>query len=211
MLHLLQMGPFKVLTTLLFQIQNSWQLSLLELFPAASLLLLEITLWLPPSTSSICISPLFNLVPSAKAAPPPTLAFKPFIPLRPILYLLPLLPHHRLFLLAVCLHLQLPLSPLTPSWFFNGMLVVSEPGALTFYTFFRPIPFTLFASRNPILTPFSFLKSLGFLLCVLIASTPTSHILSSDATHAGGGVIIFSRQGLSISDLSNSSLSSLDI
>ena len=33
MLHLLQMGPSKVLTTFLLQIQNSWQLSLLELAP----------------------------------------------------------------------------------------------------------------------------------------------------------------------------------
>ena len=33
MLHLLQMGSFKVPTTFPLQIQNSWQLSLLELFP----------------------------------------------------------------------------------------------------------------------------------------------------------------------------------
>ena len=33
MLHLLQMGPFKVLTTFPLQIQSSWQLSLLELLP----------------------------------------------------------------------------------------------------------------------------------------------------------------------------------
>ena len=37
-----------------------------------------------------------------------------------------------------------------------------------------------------------------------------SGILSSDATHASGGVIIFVRQGLSFSELSTTSLSSLD-
>ena len=37
-----------------------------------------------------------------------------------------------------------------------------------------------------------------------------SGILSSDATHASGGVVIFVRQGLSFSELSTSSLSSLD-
>ena len=37
-----------------------------------------------------------------------------------------------------------------------------------------------------------------------------SCILSSDATHASGGVIIFVRQGLSFSELSTTSLSSLD-
>ena len=37
-----------------------------------------------------------------------------------------------------------------------------------------------------------------------------SGILSPDATHASGGVVIFVRQGLSFSELSTSSLSSLD-
>ena len=39
---------------------------------------------------------------------------------------------------------------------------------------------------------------------------PRSGILSPDATHASGGVVIFVRQVLSFSELSNSSLSSLD-
>ena len=50
------------------------------------------------------------------------------------------------------------------------MLEVFEPGALNYFTFFRPILSTLSAFRNPILTPLSgFLDSL---LCVLIAPTP---------------------------------------
>ena len=43
--------------------------------------------------------------------------------------------------------LLLPLS--TPSGFFNGMVGVSEPGALNCFTLFRLIPLTLFVFRNP--------------------------------------------------------------
>ena len=86
------------------------------------------------------------------------------------------------------------------------MLEVFGPGALNYFTFFRPILLTLSVSRNPILThlPFS-----GFL------HSDRTHswfgILSPDAMHPSGGVvIIFVRQGLSFSELSISSLSSLD-
>ena len=81
----------------------------------------------------------------------PTLAFKPLILFPPTLYLLPLHPHHHLMLLAAgCFSLP-PASSfpsLTPSVFFNGILGVSEPGALNCNTLFRLIPFPLFASRN---------------------------------------------------------------
>ena len=40
--------------------------------------------------------------------------------------------------------------PLTLSGFFNGMLEVFEPGALNYFTFFRPILSILSAFRNPI-------------------------------------------------------------
>ena len=109
---------------------------------------------------------------SANAAPHSTLAFKSLIPLPPILYLFPLHPHHRLLLLAVSLHLLLSLPPLTPSGFLDGMLAVSEPGALSCYTFFCLIPLTLFISRNLILTHLPLSGSLDFLLCDLIAPTP---------------------------------------
>ena len=64
-----------------------------------------------------------------------------------------------------------PLLPLTLSGFFNGILEVSEPGALNYFIFYRPIQSILSASRNPILTLLlsGFLDSL---LCVLIAPTP---------------------------------------
>ena len=94
------------------------------------------------------------------------------IPLLPTLYLLPLHPHHCLVLLAVFLHLLLPL-PLTPSGFFNGMLEVSKPGALNFYTFFHVILLTLFLSRDLILTYLPLSRSLDSLLCDLITPTPS--------------------------------------
>ena len=80
----------------------------------------------------------------------PILAFKPIIPFPATLFLLPLHPHHRLMLPAVSLYLLLLLPLSTPSGFFNGMLGVSEPGALNCYTLFHLISLTLFVSRNPI-------------------------------------------------------------
>ena len=96
---------------------------------------------------------------------------KPPIPDQLILYLLPLLPHHRPLLLAIFLPLLPPLLPLTLSGFFNGMLEVSEPGALNYFIFYRPIQSILSASRNPILTHLPLSGFLDSLLCVLIAPT----------------------------------------
>ena len=62
--------------------------------------------------------------------------------------------------------------PLTLSGFFNGMLVVSMPGALNYFTFSRPILSTLSAYRNPILTPLPLSRFLESLFCALIAPTP---------------------------------------
>ena len=79
----------------------------------------------------------------------PILTFKPLIPFPPTLYLLPLHPHHCLMILAVSLYLLLLLPLSTPLGLFDGMLGVSEPGALNCYTLFRLIPLTSFVSRNP--------------------------------------------------------------
>ena len=88
------------------------------------------------------------------------------------------------------------------------MLEVFEPGALNYFTFFCPILSTLSAFRNSILTH---LPLSGFLDSLRSDCTHSrSGILSSDATHASGGVVIFVRQGLSFSELSTSSLSLLD-
>ena len=62
--------------------------------------------------------------------------------------------------------------PLTLSGFFKGMLEVSEPGALNYFTFSRPILLTLSVSKNPILIHLPLSKFLDSLLCVLIAPTP---------------------------------------
>ena len=117
---------------------------------------------------------------TGQCGPPPlmlrsrlTLVSKSLIPLRPILYLP---PHHHPLLLAVfcasCL-----LSSLTLSGFFNGMLEVSMPGALNYFTSFCPILSTLSASRNPILTHLPLSRFLDSLLCILIA--PTSSLAFS--------------------------------
>ena len=81
------------------------------------------------------------------------------------------------------------------------------PGALNYFTFSRPIQSPLSASRNPILT---FLPLSGFSALRSDRTHSRSGILSPGATHASGGVVIFVRQGLSFSELSTSSLSSLD-
>ena len=176
MLHLLQMIRFKVLNTLLLYIQNSWQLSLLELPPSC----------VPASsgdptptntvTSSSDSSGLYTCTvqsgPSANAALPPYPRPHTFYPPATHFVNLPLHSHHRLMLLVVPLHFLLPLSPLTPSGFFNVMLGVSEPGALNFYTLFCLIPLTLSVSRNLTLTHLSFSGSLDSLLCNLIPPTP---------------------------------------
>ena len=131
----------------------------------------------------------------------PTLVFQLLIPRRPILYLLYLHPHHCPLLLAVLLCL---LSPLILPGFSNGMLEVFEPGALNYFTFFRPILLILSVSRNLILThlPLSeFMDSALRSDC----THSRSGILSPDATHASGGVIIFGRQSLSFFELSTSS------
>ena len=127
----------------------------------------------PPRTPPTHTPPLYNLAPPllmlhSRITP----VSKPPIPHLPILYLLPLLLHHRPLLLAILLPLLLPLLPLTLSGFFNGMLEVFEPGALNYFICYRPIQSTLSASRNPILTPLPLSGFLDSLLCVLITPTP---------------------------------------
>ena len=128
MLHMLHLGSFKVLTTLLFWSQNSWQLSLLEL---PSLLLLEIPHVTSSSDSSSWYTSTAQFGPSG-----PLLVMQPLRPIlafKPLIFFLPTLkfPHCTLatalcsWLLAVSLYLLLPLPFLTPSGFFNGMLGVS--------------------------------------------------------------------------------------
>ena len=140
----------------------------------------------------------------------PTLVSQPLIPHLPILYLLPLPPHHHPLLLAVLLCLLLHLLHLTLSGFFNGMLGVFEPGTLNYFTFFRPVLSTLSASRNPILTHLSSFRIPGFSALRSDRTHSRSGILSPDGMHTSGGVITFVMQGLFFSELSTSFLSLLD-
>ena len=167
MLHLLQMGPSKVLTTFPFQIQSSWKLSLLELPPCRNTvtpssdsydMYTSTVQYAPPPSANAALSPHPRLqtsyppsahfISSSSAPSPPSLA--PGCPSAP------------------------PASspPLTLSGFFNGMLEVFEPGALNYFTFSRPTLSTLSASRNPILTHLPLSGFLDSLLCALIAPTP---------------------------------------
>ena len=102
----------------------------------------------------------------------PTLTFRLLILFPPTLYLLPLHPHHRLMVLAVFLYLLLLFPSLTLLGFFNGMLGVSEPGELNYYTLFRLIPLTIFISRNLTSIYLLLSGSLDSLLCNPMAPTP---------------------------------------
>ena len=88
--------------------------------------------------------------------------------------------------------------PLTLSEFFNGMLEVFEPGALNYFTCFRPILSTLSAFRNPILTPLPLSGFLGSLLCALIAPTaglafspPILRTLAAALSFSSGNAYLF--------------------
>ena len=108
MLHLLQMGPSKVLTTFPLQIPSSWQLSLLELPPCCHPTRNTVT---PSSDSSdMYTSTVQSSLSSANAALPPHPRLQISYFHRPILYL-PLPHHHRPLLLAVLLRLLLLVLP----------------------------------------------------------------------------------------------------
>ena len=165
MLHLLQMGPSKVLTTFPLQIQSSWQLSLLELPPLQHCdSLLEL---LRHVYSTVQSSPPRLMLHSR-----PTLVSEPLIPIFPFCTFSPC-PHATVPCSWLSFYTSCHLFPLTLSRFFNGMLEVFKPGALNYFTFFRPILFTLSASRKPILTHLPLSGFLDSLLCVLIAPTPS--------------------------------------
>ena len=163
MQNLLQIGLFKVLTTLpkFRTLGSSHSLSCPPCcVPASSGDSTPTNTVTYTSDSPACISPLFNLAtPLLMQQSHPTLALKPLIPLLPTLYPL---PHPDLMLLAVSLHLLLPL-PAALFYFF---------GALNFYALFCLIPLTLFASRNLTLTHLPLSKSLDLLLCGLITPSP---------------------------------------
>ena len=140
----------------------------------------------------------------------PTLAFKPLILLLPILSLPSLPPHHRPLLLAVLLRLLLPLLPLTLSrvlqWNAGGLRARSTE--LLHFLLSHSVDLICIQECN--LNSSSSSRIPGFSALRSDRTHSQSGILSRDATHASGGVIIFVRQGISFSELSTYTLSSLD-
>ena len=139
----------------------------------------------------------------------PILAFKPLIPPPPILYLLPLPFHLCLLLLAVLLCLWLPLPPdslRVLQW--NAGSLQARSTELLHFLSSHPVDLICIQESN--LNSSSSFQIPGFSALHSDCTHSRSSILTRDATHASGGVIIFVRQGLSFSELSTSSLSELD-
>ena len=169
MLHLLQMGPSKVLTTFPLQIQSSWQLSLLELLPCRVPTRNTVTFSSNTYTSIVQSSPS-----SANAALPPHPRLQTSYPPSA----------HFVFSLSApsppSLASGCPSAPPLPpdslrvlQWIAGGL----RAGALNYFTFFRLILSALSVSRNPILIHLPLSGFLDSLLCVLIA--PTSSLAFS--------------------------------
>ena len=140
----------------------------------------------------------------------PTLIFKLLILFPPTLYLLSLHPHHRLMLLAVSLYLLLSL-PLPNSlrvfqWNAGGLRARSTK--LIHFISSHPVDLIYIQESNLNLS--SSFRIPGFSALQSHGTHSRSGIFSIDVADACGGVIIFVKQCLSFSELSTSSLSSLD-
>ena len=140
----------------------------------------------------------------------PTLAFIPLILFPPTLYLLPQLPNHRLMSLAVSLYLLL-LLPLPNSlralqWNAGGLRARSTE----LLHFISSHPVDLICIQESNLNLSSYFRISGFSALRSDGTHSRSGIFSANIIDASGGVIIFVRLGLSFSELSTSSLSSLD-
>ena len=139
----------------------------------------------------------------------PTLVSKLLIPRRHILYLLPLPPHHCPLLPTVLLHLRPPLPPHSLrvlQWNAGGVRARSTE--LLHFLLSHPVDLICIQESN--LSSSSSFRIPGFSVLHSDHTRFRSGILSPDTTHASGGVFIFVRQGLFFSELSTSSLSSLD-
>ena len=201
MLRLLQMGPSKVLTTLPIPIQSSWQLSLLELSPC------RITVTPSSDSSDMYTSSVQSSPASANAALSPHLHLQTSYPHLPILHLLPMPLFHRPLLLAFLLRLHSPPGSLRVLQWNAGGLRARSTKLLHFLSS-HPVDIICIQESN--LNSSSPFRIPGFSALRSDRTHSRSGILSSDTTHASGDVVIFVRQGLSFSELSTSSLSSLD-
>ena len=123
----------------------------------------------------------------------PTLVFILLIPRLPILYLLPLFPHHRPLLLAALLRLLPPLPPdslRVLQWIARGLRARSTE--LLHFLLSHPVDFICIQECN--LSSFSSFRIPGFSALRSDRTHSRSGILAPDATHASGGVVIFVRQ-----------------
>ena len=139
----------------------------------------------------------------------PTLVSKPLIPHLPIRYFLPLSPHHHTLLLAFLLRLLPPLPPdslRVLQWNAGGLRARSTK--LLHFVSSQPVDLICIQESN--LNSSSSFWIPGFSALPSDRTHSQSGILSSDTTHASGGVVIFVRQSLYLSELFTSSLSSLD-
>ena len=139
----------------------------------------------------------------------PTLVFKLPIPRLPILYFLPLPPHHRPLHLAVLLRL-LPLLPPESLRVLQQNAGGLRARSTELFHFLWPHPVELICIQESNFNSCSSFRIPEFFALRSDRTHFRSGILSRDATHASGCVIIFVRQGLSFSELSISSPSSFD-
>ena len=208
MLHLLQMGPSKVLTTFPHQIQNSWHSHSWSCSP--------------------CHVPTCNTVtPSLDSFDTYTSTFKS----GPLSAIAALLPHPRLqtsyppfayfvsspsapsppSLAPGCSFTSPAFSPLPDSFSvfqWNGGGLRARSTELLYFLSSHPVDLICIQESNLNLS--SSFQIPGFSALCSDCTHSQSGILSHDATHARSGATIFIRQGLSFSELSTSSLSLLD-
>ena len=139
----------------------------------------------------------------------PTLTFRLLILFPPSLYLLPLHPHHRLMLLAISLYLllslSLPNSLRVLQWNTGGLR--ARRTKLLHLISSHPVDLIYIQESNLNLSSSFWIPRISALQ--FHGTQSRSGIFSTDVADASGGVIIFAKQGLFFSELSNSSLSSL--
>ena len=139
----------------------------------------------------------------------PTLTFKPFILFSPTLYLLPLHPHHCLMILAVSLYLLLSV-PLPNSLRFlqwNAGDLQARSTKLLYFISSHLVDLIYIQESNLNLSSSFRIPENSALRSDRTHSQ--SGIFSTDVADASGGVIIFVKQGSSVSELSTSSFSLL--
>ena len=132
---------------------------------------------------------------------------KPPIPHLPVLYLLPLPLQHRPLHLAIFLRLLPPPDSLRVLQWNAGGLRARSTELLHFLSSHSV---DLICIQESNLISSSSIRIPAFSALRSDRTHSRSGILSPDATHASGGIVIFVRQGLSFSELSTFSLSSLN-